>query len=51
MSDCQSYRFEPNPEGATIKAVLCNDGLYHQDNKKGASIVIGKRMKYHDYSF
>lgn len=51
MSDCQSYRYEPNPEAGTIKAVLCNDGLWHMNNKQGANILIGHRDEHYDYSF
>lgn len=65
MSDQQSYRFEPDPEGMIYvvrfrketKKTRAGWYEYHKDGRLGTSerfgwrVEFGGRMKYHDYSF
>lgn len=54
MSDCQSYRYEPNPDAAEYTYTLRKDGRWV---RKGApmrgsgSLLIGSRSEHYDYSF
>lgn len=47
MSECQSYRFEPNPEGIVYTLRMTKRGWAH----KGQRFSMGRRDCYHDYSF
>lgn len=54
MSDAQSYRYEQDPEGATVVITLRKDGRWRQkgDPMKGGTIfMLGERDAHHDYSF
>lgn len=50
MSDAQSYEFSRNPNGKLTEATRRKDGSYRV---KGSSqrVLIGHRMRYHDFSF
>lgn len=50
MSDAQSYRYEPNPDGVTRVARRGRDGRYSIGGRRGSAVVPGRRH-YHDYSF
>ena len=53
MSDCQTYDYTPNPEGQVIEISVRKDGRWRQVGRAAVSgtFVVGKRRKYHDYSF
>jgi hypothetical protein len=54
MSECQSYRYEANPEGVKLTFTLRRDGrwvLKGESLKGGAVLNLGDRNAYHDYSF
>jgi len=53
MSDAQSYRYEPNPEGRITWYTLRIDRWVFkgQPKKDGTSLSIGHRSEYFDYSF
>ena len=53
MSDDQSYRCEPNPEGRITWFTLRTDRWVAQGQPKkgGTSLSIGHRSEYFDYSF
>lgn len=57
MSECQSYRFEPDPTAepeifhrCTGADPVFDDGFRYR-SKFGAILVVGYRAAYHDYSF
>lgn len=51
MSECQQYRFEPNPEGRTHEFRLTKLGWKVPGSRRGgASVLIGERAHYYDYS-
>lgn len=50
MSECQSYNYGPDPNGATYIATLRKDGKYRLVGER-ILVSIGERIKYHDYSF
>jgi hypothetical protein len=49
MSDSQSYRFEPDPEGREHVAHRKRDGRWQ--TLGGQIVQFGARGRYHDYSF
>lgn len=50
MSESQSYEFSPNPEGQKHTVTLRKDGRWKEQG--GSTVVmLGRRDKYHDYSF
>jgi len=53
MSDCQSYDYTPNPEGAKSTYTLRKNGKWVRegDSIKGQQVAIGERDHYYDYSF
>ena len=53
MSDCQSYDYTPNPEGAKSTYTLRKNGKWIRegDSIKGQQVAIGERDHYYDYSF
>lgn len=54
MSECQSYNYYPNPNGAIYKFSLRKDGRYHEVGVKmygGCRLHIGVRDNYYDFSF
>jgi hypothetical protein len=56
MSDCQSYSYEPDPNGprTTFKRVKRGKakGDWRENGvKDGRGVLIGRRDKHHDYSF
>jgi hypothetical protein len=61
MSECQSYRFEPNPignvhtfrklDGGMWQAVRLNIKTQRWVKTEGSGLRIGEREAYHDYSF
>lgn len=48
MSESQSYRYEPRPEGPVIVFRKTKRGWRAA---RGGSLVLGVRNAYHDYSF
>lgn len=50
MSECQSYRYEPDPDGKIHAATLRKDGTYRLIGGKTV-VSLGDRRHYHDYSF
>jgi len=46
--DEQTYSYEQDPEGFTIKARLRKDGRYHS---KQGKVGIGYRREFYDYNF
>lgn len=48
MSECQTYVFTRNPEGAIFKVRKLKNGQWAC---KGQKFTLGSRSKYHDYSF
>ena len=54
MSECQSYEYTPNPEGAIMVFTLRKNGRWTEKGSpmgKGYRAGIGHRNAYHDYSF
>lgn len=54
MSDCQQYRYEPNPDGSTESFTLRRNGAWVREGspmKNGTRLKIGARNHFHDYSF
>jgi hypothetical protein len=54
MSDAQSYRYEPNPNGAISVYTLRKNGqwvLKGDPLRGGQRLGLGYRRHYHDYSF
>lgn len=54
MSDSQSYRYEPDPSGATHTFTLRKNGAWVRKGEPmrgGMGILIGHRRHYYDYSF
>ena len=61
LSECQSYAFEPNPEGQTWTFRQAKNGTWEEVRRNretgrwikvnGAGLRIGERNKYHDFSF
>lgn len=49
MSDAQSYRFEPNPNGIEYRASLRKNGRWKTTS--GSGVSLGHRSAYHDFSF
>lgn len=47
MSECQSYEYEPDPNGREHTFFLRGE-RYADD---GRSVVLGRRRSYHDYSY
>lgn len=47
MSECQTYTFEPDPQGSTYVLRLTKRGWAH----KGSRFALGYRSEYHDFSF
>lgn len=50
MSESQTYRFEPNPNGVLRTFRKQKDGGFREKNK-GAGLLIGARDEYYDFSF
>jgi len=48
MSECQSYLFTPNPKAPVQVARLTPKGW---KIVKGSRVSVGRREKYHDFSF
>ncbi len=48
MSDCQSYRYEPNPSAPEELAVLKKNGAWRTGR---GQMRLGDRRAYHDFSF
>lgn len=48
MSECQSYRYEPDPAGAEHVFYRNQRGGYQGH---GTRLALGTRSAYHDYSF
>lgn len=55
MSDSQSYRYEPNPQGILraffLTAEGWREGRTRRGRGKGGALLLGVRQHYHDYSF
>lgn len=54
MSECQSYTFASNKDGAVVQVSLRKNGTYVEVGKSGkgaTTYAIGQRRKYHDFSF
>ena len=54
MSDAQSYRYEPNPEGGTAVYTLRKNGQWIRKGdplRGGQRLGLGYRSHYYDYSF
>lgn len=47
MSECQTYRYEPDPDVATYVFRKTKNGW----KSKGLGLLIGVRCHYYDYSF
>ena len=50
ISESQSYRYEPDPNGATYRFSQRKDGVLREVGGSW-SLLLGTRMQYHDYSF
>lgn len=50
MSEAQTYTFHPNPTGRVFKATLRKNGTY-KTSKGNEGVSLGRRSRYHDYSF
>ena len=48
MSESQTYRYTPRPDGVELTARLSKSGAYRCN---GAHVRLGDRDAYHDYSF
>lgn len=53
MSECQQYSFTPNPNGIKYELRKAKNGQWYGPGgmRNGGKFVIGRRGKYHDYSF
>ena len=54
MSDCQTYRYEPNEEGRIYEFSLRKNGRWVQRGYSigsGTILRLGSRETYHDYGF
>ena len=52
MSESQSYTYECDTDGETIKVSLRKDGRWRETgSRNGTCFLIGHRIEYHDYSF
>ena len=53
MTECQTYSFEPDPDGSVKSISLRKDGRWREvgHGSGGSVFVIGHRESYHDYSF
>lgn len=61
MSECQDYQFSPNPNGRKYRFrqekngmwqyIVYNEETGRWNKKQGASLRIGERDKYYDFSF
>lgn len=49
MSECQSYRYEPDDEGRIHVCYRQRDGRYKSN--QGPAVVLGRKRAYHDYGF
>ena len=49
MSECQSYRYEPDPNGSTTELIKTKYGW--KELGGGTRYLIGIREEYYDYSF
>lgn len=49
LSECQSYRYEPNPKGAVH--VFRRNKKGEWKSKIGFGLMVGGRNAYHDFSF
>lgn len=49
MSESQTYRYEPNPNGEIQAFRMTRRGLRH--GHSGNGLLIGDRREYHDFSF
>lgn len=47
LSDCQTYKYEEDPNGYEIKCTL-RKGKYRTRNNP---VIVGRRDKYYDYTF
>lgn len=50
MSDCQSYKYTPDPQGRTWEFSQRKNGTW-KEVKGSSGLWIGKRDKRHDFSF
>lgn len=50
MSDCQKYRYEPNPDAYPVELIKTKKGWKILGNKYSA-FALGFRDEYYDYSF
>lgn len=48
MSDAQSYKFEPDPDGRKMVFGRKKDGTFGDSSRR---LAVGYRDKYYDYSF
>lgn len=54
MSECQIYKFSPNPEGSKRTFTIRKNGRWIEEGagmNSGNCLSIGKRDRYYDYSF
>ena len=54
MSECQDYEYMANPEGEKVTITRRKNGKWVQKgsgSKDGRAFSVGRRRKYHDYSF
>ena len=54
QSECQSYTFEPNPEGVKFIFTLRKNGRWVEagsSTKNGTGLALGQRDEYYDFSF
>ena len=54
ISECQDYKFTPDPNGSKRIVTLRKNGIWvvkGSDSKNGTRFTIGHRDEYHDFSF
>jgi len=51
MTESQNWKIERNEKGRIHKASLRKDGQWRISDYCANDVLIGKRMKYYDYSF
>ena len=53
MSESQAYTFTPNPEGHKVTITLSKNGQWIREGEsiKATKYILGRRDRYHDYSF
>lgn len=54
MSDCQSYSYEPNPNGSKTAYTLRRNGRWVMEGESmrtGRGLRLGTRDKHYDFSF